>query len=309
MLNILLSFILFSACSQNTNQPESNQNVENNTGTSENKQEVVQNKDNSKAPEQEAAISTEKIITLGGNITETVYALGEGAKLVGVDVSSLYPAEVEALPKVGYYRQISAEGIISLGPTVIIGSDAVGPADALEKIKKVGIPVQVLSSKKTLAGAQERITGIAKLLNKETEGKKLIDNMNAELAKVNKPNTKPKVLFIYARGAGSVNVAGTATSAEEMITLAGGINAVSEYEGYKPINSEAIIAAAPDVILMTARGLESIGGIDAVAKLQGISLTPAGKEKKIIAMDDLLLLGFGPRTGQAVQELATKISK
>jgi len=293
MFNIFLSVFLLACGDTSTenNATQEKKNVE--TAT--------------KAEPKEAAAQESKIVTLGGNITETVYALGEGSKIVGVDVSSLYPSDVEALPKVGYYRQISAEGIISLEPTLVIGSDAAGPADALEKVKKVDIDLQILSSKKTLAGAKERIAAIAKIVGKEKEGASLIAKMEAALAKVEKPENPPKVLFIYARGAGSLNVAGKETSATEMIALAGGVNVVTEYEGYKPINSESIIAAAPDVILMTDRGLQSIGGVDAVAKLQGISLTPAGKAKKVISMDDLLLLGFGPRTGEAVQELAKKL--
>lgn len=298
MLSILFSFIFFSACGDTDKTSE----------TTKNGGEVVNRAESTTPPNTEKQ-SVQKFVTLGGSVTETVYALGEGSKVVGVDVSSLHPPEVNGLPKVGYYRQISAEGIISLEPTLVIGSSASGPADALEKVKNVGIPLEILSAKKTLVDAKARITDIAKILKKEEQGKKIVSEIDIALAKLEKPATPPRVLFIYARGAGAVNVAGKNTAAAEMIALAGGINCVDGYEGYKPINSEAIIAAAPDFVLLTDRGLKSIGGVESVAKLPGISLTTAGKEKNIISMDDLLLLGFGPRVGQAAQELANKLKK
>jgi iron complex transport system substrate-binding protein len=252
----------------------------------------------------ESEVATAKaIVTLGGSITETVYALGEGSRIVGVDASSLYPPEATEQDQVGYYRQVSAEGIISLAPDLVIASDAAGPADALEQVKGVGVPVEVVSAEKTLAGAKSRIVAISELLNQEGKGQEIVAQIEARLGEVEAPEKKLKVLFIYARGAGSLNVSGTKTAADEMIQLAGAVNAVQEYEGYKPINSESIVAAAPDVILLTEKGLESMGGPEAVKGLPGVSLTPASENNRILGMDDLLLLGMGPRTGEAVVSL------
>ena len=248
------------------------------------------------------------LVTLGGSITETVFALGLGDKVVGVDVSSLYPIETTKLPKVGYYRQVSAEGVISLAPKMVIATASSGPKDVLDKITDVGIRLESIPAIKTFDGAKARIQSIAKLIGAEDKASQLIAKMDRQIQGVKKVKAPKKVLFIYARGAGSLNVAGTKNAADEMIRLAGGVNAVSEYEGYKPINSESIVAAAPDVILMTSRGLKSVGGVEAVTKLKGIELTPAAKNKAIIEVDDLLLLGFGPRTGEAVVDLASKIS-
>ena len=246
----------------------------------------------------------ERIVSLGGNITETIFALGEGEHIVAVDASSLYPKEVLELPKVGYYRQVSSEGILSSEPSIIIASDATGPKEVIEQIKKIGIPLTQVPSQKNLKGTEERIQKIAALLNKTPEGEKLIEQIHSDLKEIQKPEQTPKVLFIYARGGGTLSVAGTNTAASEMIKLAGGTNAIQEYEGYKPLNAESIIVAAPDYILLTARGLSSIGTIDDVLALKGISETPAAKNKRIISMDDLLLLGFGPRTGKAAVELS-----
>ena len=249
----------------------------------------------------------QRVITIAGNVSETVFALGLGDKVVAVDASSLWPEEAQKLPKVGYYRAINAEGVLSLSPDLIVTTDAAGPPEVIEQLRGSGIPMAVLSGAQTMEAAQNRITQIGKLLDRTDEAKVITDRMGAQLAAVVKPETPPKVLFVYARGAGTLNVAGTDTSADAMIKLAGGTNAVTGYEGYKPMSAEAIIEAAPDFVLFTSRGLESIGGAEGAAKLMGVDQTPAGKSQSIISVDDLVLLGFGPRTGEGVQELSKKI--
>lgn len=249
----------------------------------------------------------QKIITLAGNVTETVFALGLGEQVAGVDSSSLYPVEATEKPQVGYHRRINAEGLLGLSPDLIIATDAAGPPEVVEQIRKSGIPMVVLSSESTLEGAQNRIEQISKLLDKEKEGHLLVWEMQDKIKLVTKPKTPPKVLFIYARGGGTQNVAGLETSANEMIELAGGVNAVTEYTGYKPMNAEAILAAQPDYVLFTARGLESVGGAEEMKKLPGLSETPAAKNDNIISIDDLLLLGFGPRTAEGVLQLSNAI--
>ena len=246
----------------------------------------------------------QKLITLGGSITETVFALGSGDSIIAVDVSSVFPPKVHQLPKVGYHRQLSAEGVISLSPDLVLGSTAVGPPKVVAQLKEAGINLVQVNDEKTIEGTRKRIAAIAKILGKQSEGKALIDSLDQDMKAVKQSTEVKKVLFIYARGAGAVSVAGQKTAADAMIRLAGGVNAVQEYEGYKPINAESIVSAAPDLILLTTRGLKSIGGADGVSKLKGVSLTPAGKNKNILAIDDLMLLGFGPRTGKALRQLA-----
>jgi len=250
-----------------------------------------------------------RIVTVAGNVSETVFALGAGDRVVAVDASSVFPPAAQQLPKVGYYRNINAEGILSMSPDLVIATDSAGPPPVIAQIRGAGIPIAILDSAQSFEGAQNRVTQIAKLLDKTDEGKALTESMADELSAMKKPATPPKVLFIYARGAGTQNVAGTDTAANAMIELAGGVNAVSEYTGYKPMNAEAIITASPDYILFTARGLESIGGVEAAAALNGIAQTPAGMNKNIIAIDDLMLLGFGPRTSQGAIELSKAIQE
>ena len=253
--------------------------------------------------------SPQRIVTVAGNVTETVFALGLGDQVVGVDASSLYPAAVHQLPKIGYYRDINAEGVLSMSPDLIIATDAAGPPGVLEQLRGSGVPLAVLDSAQSIEGAQDRIMQIATLLDRSDEGERLKAQMQTELESVTRPESAPKVLFVYARGGGTQMVAGRDTAAAAMIELAGGVNAVSGYEGYKPMNAEAIIEANPDCILFSKRGLESVGGVEAAAQLSGVSLTTAGQNKKIIAIDDLVLLGFGPRTAQGVVELSRAIQE
>ena len=254
-----------------------------------------------------AAESPQRIVSLGGPVTEVIYALGAEDRLVGVDASSLYPQEAQELPSVGYFRQVPAEGILSLGPTLVLASEETGPPATLEQLRSAGVEVKVIPSAASAEGATAKIRTVAEALGLPEKGEALIEQMGEDLAEARAlhgdVSTLPRVLFIYARGAGTMQVAGEGSSAEAMIELAGAENAITGFEGYKPMTAEAVAAAAPDVILVLDRGLESIGGVDGLIEQPGISLTPAGKNRRIAQMDDLLLLGFGPRLGEAVLEL------
>lgn len=247
-----------------------------------------------------------RVVTLGGGITEIVYALKAGSRVVGTDITSVYPREVLRLPKVGQDRRVSAEGVIALNPSLVIASKDAEPSSALNQLRAMGVSVLLVSDEQSLAGARARIQLIAQALGVDAEGKRLLATLNRQTSEAQAIATPPrplKVLFIYARGAGSLNVAGSDTAAHAMLTLAGAQNAVTEFTGYKPFTAEAAIKAAPDLILLTDSGAKSLGGADAVFKLPGLAQTPAGAAKRVVAMDDLLLLGFGPRTGQALKDL------
>lgn len=253
-----------------------------------------------------------RLITIGGAITETVYALGLGGQLVAVDSSSLYPEAATKLPQVGYERTLSAEGVLGLTPSLIIASSDAGPPDVIEQIRKTGVKIVSIKAEPGVAGAKRKIQATADALGKTAEGQELTAKIDRQLAKL--PVAKPeaqrlKVLFIYARGGGTLNVSGSGTAANAAIEAAGGRNAVTGYEGYKPLTAESAINAAPDVILLTSRGLESMGGIDGLLKSPGLAETPAGRARRIVGFDDLVLLGFGPRTGEGVSQLAAELQK
>jgi iron complex transport system substrate-binding protein len=250
---------------------------------------------------------TSRIITVGGLVTEVVFALGAGDQVIARDDSSLYPPQVNALESVGYVRQLSAEPVLALDPTLIITTEDAGPPEAVEQLRASGITFLVVPHDDSIEGVIETITTTAAALSREAEGATIIERIESDYAAaqtlLETVTSRPRVMFIYARGAGAVSVAGANTSAATMIELAGGENAVTEYEGYQPITAEAVVASAPDVILLMTRGLDSLGGIDGLVEQPGIAQTPAGENRRVIAMDDLYLLGFSTRTGTAVLDL------
>lgn len=253
---------------------------------------------------------TSRVITLGGDVTEVVYALKQENKLVAVDTSSVYPPEkVETLPKVGYVRQLAAEGVLSLDPSLIIATGDAGPPEVLTQIRQAGVPLFIVPSEDSIEGAKAKISAVAEVFGIRARADDLNLQIDLDVAEARlytgavQASARPKVMFIYARGAGTLSVSGTDTSAHAMIELAGAENAVTEYEGYKPLTAEAAVTAAPDVLLFLSRGLESVGGDTGLADLPGVALTPAYENGRIVALDDLYLLGFGPRVGQAVKDL------
>lgn len=254
---------------------------------------------------------TPKIVAVGGSVTETVYALGAGENLVGTDTSSVFPEAATKLPQVGYQRTLSAEGVISLKPSLVIVLPEAGPPTAVQQIENAGIKVLRVNNESTIEGTKTKIRQIAEALNRKEKGEEVIKKLESDLAEAEKivasKNTKPKVIFIFSRGAGATQVGGTNTPADSIIKMAGGINAVTEFSEYKPLTPEAMVAAQPDIILLPTRGLQTIGGIDAVLSLPGVAEIPAGKNKKIISVDDMLLLGFTPRLGLGIKELCEKI--
>lgn len=252
---------------------------------------------------------TSRIVSSGGTLTEIVHALGFGDHLVGVDTSSLHPESVTQLPKIGYQRQLSAEGVLSLSPSLIIASEESGPPPVVAQLRGTGTPLFVVPTEHTVEGAKTTLRTLGTLLDRTDRAAELIGALDRDLeaARALHPAEgapRPRVLFIYARGQGTLNVAGEATAGDVMIDLAGGINAVQGFEGYRPLTAESVVSAAPDVILMTRMGSGSVGGAESVFALPGLDLTPAAANKRLVVMDDLKLLGFGPRTGEAALELA-----
>ena len=256
---------------------------------------------------EETPNDTSRIVSLGGTITEIVFALGAGERVVGVDASSSFPEAANQLPKVAYHRRLSAEGVLSLRPTLIIATTEAGPPEAIQQLESAGVTVLVLPHEPTVENAIAKIERIAAALEVQAHGTVLIQALKEELSQVQSaiPQTaaQAKILFLYARGQGTLMVAGQDTGADTMIGLAGGANAVQGYSGYKPLTSEAAVAAAPDVILLMDSGLESVGGDQGLWQLPGLALTPAGQQGRVLSMDGLLLLGFGPRLGQAALAL------
>lgn len=248
-----------------------------------------------------------RIVSAGGTATEIIYALGAQKGLVGTDTTSLYPPEAQSLTSIGYVRNLSAEGVVSLNPTLVIAAAEAGPPPILTQIKTAGIPVLTLVDGYSESAVLTRIGQIGDALGKAPDAAKLQAAVRGDLAAVRTAlapiQDRPKVLFVLSAARGLV-VAGENTSAGTMIELAGGQNAVRGFSGYKPLTPEAVLAAAPDFILTASHVVTALGSIEALTKHPDLSLTPAGKEGRIIVRDSLFLLGFGPRLGEAALDLA-----
>jgi iron complex transport system substrate-binding protein len=249
----------------------------------------------------------QNIVSISGTTTEILCALGLQDRIVGVDVTSTYPESITHLPKVGHNRNMSSEAIIALAPAIVIGtSENVNP-ELVEQLKSAHIKVLLFDLEQSIDGTKKLIQMLADNLGKSAAAKSVIDSLDADLKERASLTKKTKVLFIYARGAGTMMVAGAHTASSAMIELAGGENAVNDFEDFKPLTSESLLNANPDVILMFDSGLESLGGMDGLLKVPGVSMTNAGKRKQIIEMDGQFLTGFGPRLGKAIVELSKKL--
>lgn len=252
-----------------------------------------------------------RVVSLGAAVSETVAALGAADRLVGVDQSSSYPEEALAgIPRTGYVREVSAEGILSLSPTLVLASVDTGPPEVIAQIEEAGVPVAIVPEDDSLSGAAGRVEFVATLLGTEEAADSVIAGMETDESRLVRmisdapADERPSVVFVYARGAGTVLVSGDATSADAMIELAGGRNALEGFTGYRPLTPEAAIAAEPDYLLFTTSGLGSLGGPEGLAAIPGIAQTRAYAENRIIAFDDTYLLSFGPRTASAAYDLA-----
>ena len=258
-----------------------------------------------------------RIVSVGGALTEIVYALDAQAELVGVDTTSLYPTTAQQLPQVGYARTLSAEGVLSLAPTQLIATEEAGPATVLRQVRDAGVPVAVLNANNKFEGLLERVKQVGRLTGRNEPAARLAQSLQqqwtAAVAGVQqRRHTPPRVLFILAHAPNQVMVGGRDTGADAMLAYAGAVNVMGGqggFAGYKPLTPEAVIAARPDIVLVTDQGLKASGGVDGILKLPGLAQTPAGRQHRIVSLEAMLLLGFGPRMPQALSELDGAFAK
>ncbi|MGC1550905.1 MAG: ABC transporter substrate-binding protein [Rhodanobacter sp.] len=249
------------------------------------------------------AVTATRVVALGGDITETIYALDAQSSLVGVDSTSLWPEAAHTLPNVGYVRQLAAEGVLALHPQLIIATHDAGPPQVIAQLRSAGVRMEMLPVTQTPADVVAKVNRIGQLLGKDAAATTLAKQIESDYATLAKQVAAmphhPRVVFLMSAGSGSPMAAGRDTAAMRAITLAGGLNATDDYIGYKPVSAEALVAQAPDVILLMRERADELGGIEGVLKLPGIALTPAGKTRQILFVDGQALLGFGPRNADA----------
>ncbi len=252
-------------------------------------------------------VDPSRIVTIGGSITEIVYALGLQGHIVGVDTTSVYPPEAQRnAPSVGYMRALSAEGILSLKPSAVLAIEGSGPPAALKLVSDAGAPLVSVHDDFTPEGEIKKIETVGALLGASDKAHALAAQVSARFAALDRirphPEKPPRVLFVLSLQNGRAMAGGQGTAADAAIRLAGGVNAAEGFQGFKPMTDEGVIAAAPDVILrMSNAGMA--GTADELFALPAFAATPAAAKRAWIAMDGPYLLGFGPREPDALREL------
>ena len=258
------------------------------------------------------AEDSSRVTIAGGSLTEIIYLLRQEDKLVAVDITSNFPEEAKQLPSIGYVRALSAEGVLSLSPSLILGEDDTGPPAVMEQLSRVGIQIEIIPEENTADGIIKKVKCVAEILGVNDNIKdETLSNLHAdanELKLLTETNKKepPKVMFILSMESGSPTVGGRDTSADGLIKMTGALNVMDSFEGWKPVSTEAIIQAKPDFILISERGLNSFGSIEKLGQHPSLVFTPAAKNNNIIAKDGMAMLGFGPRTISSAKDIAPK---
>ena len=258
---------------------------------------------------EEAAPEGTRLITLFGDLTEIVYALGAQEFLVARDTSSIYPRVAEELPNLGFAGSLNAEAILEFEPTLVLGTPMAGPAEVLEQLRQAGVEVLIIEDLNRLDAPQIKIRSVGEALGIPQRAEELALDVEKRMQAVMaaSANDEPlRVMHIYIRRGGLQLVSGAGNKAEAIIQAAGGVDAAAEagIVGWQPLTPEALVAADPDVYLVMDRGLAVVGGIDGLLEIPGMAQTRAGQGPHVISMADLYLLGFGPRLPEAIAELA-----
>lgn len=255
------------------------------------------------------AFAEERLVTIGGAVTEIVFALGKQSEIVATDITSYYPEATQSIPKIGYMRTLSAEGLLSTKPTLIIAEAGAGPRNVLDQIRKAGVTVIQLDENYSALQVAKNIRLIGRVLkasSAESLAKEYENAWQLTQKKLAKMEAKPRILFVLDNTGKNPQAAGDDTAANAIINLMQGRNVMAgKYKGYRPLTAESVIAAAPDFIITTKEGVEASGGLESFLEKSGLGLTPAGQSKRVIYQDTLKLLGFTPRLPKMIDELSS----
>jgi iron complex transport system substrate-binding protein len=254
-------------------------------------------------------VDASRLVTIGGAVTEIVFDLGLGDKVIARDTTSLFPDVATKLPDIGYMRALSPEGVLSVNPSAILMIEGSGPKETLDVLTKASVPIVTVPEGYDRDAIVNKIHIIGKALDADAKADELARSVSADIdaavadAEKVPADKRKRVLFVLTVQNGKIMAAGAHTAADGILRLSGAINATSDFHGYKPLNDEAVIEAKPDVIMLMSHAGPSVSDEDLLAN-PAIALTPAGKDRKILRMNGLTLLGFGPRTADAIRELS-----
>lgn len=265
------------------------------------------------APSSQQSNSTEsrKIITAGGTITEVVNELGLGDQIIATDITSTYPTNMQQLPSIGYRNQIKAEGILALGPDLVLIEEGYLSSDVVEQLKAAQVEIQSFAKPTTVEDSKKLVTDLAVFFDQEEKGKQINEAIDKDIKELKSylalHSSRPKAVFVMARGPETVFIAGDKTFAKEMFDMVEVETVASGFEEFVPLTPESLVSMNPDYLVFFESGIQSLGGIEGLTKIQGIDQTTAFKENQIVALDGQYLSGFGPRVGKAALELAKAV--
>ncbi|MFF0586898.1 hemin ABC transporter substrate-binding protein [Streptomyces sp. NPDC003781] len=257
--------------------------------------------------------AAERIVPLSGSLSEIVFTLGLGDRVVARDVTATFE-QAAKLPVVTRGHDVSAESVLSLRPDLVLAETTTGPEEAVDQIRAAGVPVLFVESAKGLDDVGPRIRAVADALGVPAAGKELTrrSEQRIEAVRGDVPHgEKPRVAFLYLRGSASVYlIGGKDSGAGSLIEAAGAVDAGAASgldKDFTAITSEALVKAAPDAILVMSKGLESVGGVDGLVKIPGVAQTPAGMDRRIVSVEDGVLLNYGPRTDQVLKSVVAQL--
>ena len=247
-----------------------------------------------------------RIVSAGGSVTEVLYALGLGEQVVAVDTSSLYPASAQALPKIGYYRQLSPEGVLAQRPDVLVGHSHMGPANVLAQISQTGVEVFNVPHAYSLDSLYGLITSIAARFDRVNAGKALVADIQQQIdAKVISAATDaPRAAFLVSVGERGLMAAGDDSMPSALFGLAGVTNVFSQLSGYQPVSVEALLSSSPQWLLVPSHAAAG-QTTDQLCALPSLKFWAAQNGCHIKVVDPLIFMGLSPRIAEGVALLTT----
>ena len=265
----------------------------------------------SPAQREEKSNAQAKIITAGGTITEVVDALGYSDQIIATDITSTYPATMQDLPSIGYRNQIKAEGILALGPDIVLIEEGYLNPDVVTQLKAAQVNIHVFTKPTTVEGTKKLVNELASFFDEEEKGKEINTSIDTDIANLTtyleSQESQPKAIFVMARGPETVFIAGDKTFASEMFKLAEIEGTATGFDEFAPMTPESLVSMNPEYLVFFESGIQSVGGKDGLQTIQGIDQTTAFKENHIVALDGQYLSGFGPRVGKAALDLAKAV--
>ncbi len=259
-----------------------------------------------------AAELPQRWVSAGGALSEWISTLGGESKLVGVDTTSQHPESLKALPSIGYQRQLSAEGILSLRPQILVGTEEMGPPPVLSQVRSAGVQVELFSAQPDLPTLQGNLQRLGKLLGAEDQASRVfqiyqqqLDQQKIRVTRAQLKEKSPGVLLLLGHAGGKPLIAGKDTAADWLLQQAGGHN-LATHTGYKPFSVESLVSLDPEVLVFADRALSGDAARAALFKENPIlSSTRAAKDGRVMELDPTLLVGgLGPRLPEAMKKLS-----